>query len=130
MAKTESHGSSSYRFAVSMVASTSISRSATKGCPGLIGGHGFGPELVPVAAKRIEINAPDLHRPEASVAGRILEVGVVIRGRREDAAPRLDYLLAPVGRAELLNLSGHEKVFYGLTAFDQRAIAFHKFELV
>ena len=58
---------------------------------------GLGEELVAVAGKLSDIDAPGFHGPEAPAAGFVAQIGVLVRCADENALPRLDR--PPCGRS-------------------------------
>ena len=70
-------------------------------CARIIIRDGLCEELITVAREGIDVDAPDFHRPEASRACLVLQVGVTV-GRSDEAdLPRLGNFLAPVRRPVL-----------------------------
>ncbi len=82
-------------------------------CAGAKAMDGFGPELVPVASKRRDIDGPAAKRPEAAVAGLVAQISVRVHGAGEHAlAWHLDGVAA-VGRTEAVGGAGQERLDAG-----------------
>ena len=79
-------------------------------CAFAIAHDDFGPQLIAVARKRIDVDCPAADRPETSVAGLITEIRVGIDAAGEHALARhIDHILL-VGRKIAIDGAGQERL--------------------
>ena len=78
--------------------------------------HRFREELVAVRGQALDIDLADLHRPEASTASLVAQIGVLVGGADEDALARLCDLHAAIARPVPLDLSCDECLEMGVSA--------------